>query len=192
MENKTLLVNERYRITITTKYQPRIDGYSIIYQPEYLKLNEFYAARFIEVAPKEEQVFSIAILDIMASSAKPCAVLEGDILTVILFDDILRINLCTKAVLQCAECENTGGLEQIHPIDAGYIIKGECNIFQYDKALKRIWSFSGRDIFATPAGEECFWIDSNEIHCRDWAGWHYVLDMNGNVISEISENSSGN
>jgi hypothetical protein len=50
-----------------------------------------------------------------------------------------------------------------------------------------MWVFGGRDIFARANEEECFWIDNGSIHCRDWEGWHYVLDMDGNLMSEVCE-----
>ena len=103
---------------------------------------------------------------------------------------ILQLDLDRKTVLRCADCENTGGLQEIYSADSCYIIKGECEIFRYDKALDQIWCRCGRDIFARPTEEKCFWIEENLIHCRDWEGWHYVLDMDGNKIDEFQETLS--
>jgi hypothetical protein len=126
---------------------------------------------------------------LITSYAKPCAVLENDILAVIQFRKILRINLRTGLVDRCIDCENMGGLEQIYPIKEGYIIKGEGDVFRYDSELNRVWHFCGRDIFALPTGEKALWIEEGYIHCRDWAGWHYILDMEGHLISEEPEKS---
>lgn len=187
-----VLVNARYRVTITTESRPSLEGYPLLYQTEELDFDDFYTARFVNVEPIGGQAFRVAVLDYLAASTEPCVVLEGDMLTMILFRTILRIDLCTRTVLQSVDCENMGGLEEIHPIDEGYLIKGECDIFRYDKALSRVWHRCGRDIFATPEGDDCFWIDDDVIHCRDWQGWHYMLDMNGKTISESQENTSGN
>ena len=182
-----VLKNERYKITVRTEYKPSLDGYYVIYQRDDLNFDDFYTARFIDIEPRGGQIFRVAVLDFLVASIEPCAVLEGDTLTMILFRTILQIDLNIKKVVQCVDCENTGGLEEIHPIEGGYIIKGEGTIFRYDKELNQVWWRAGRDIFATPKGDDCFWLEGNVIHCLDWLGWHYVLDMNGKLISESQQ-----
>ena len=186
-----VLENERYQVTIATEYRPPMEGWSVIYQTEELDFGDFYTARFVTVEPVGGQLFRVAVLDFLAASIEPYAVLENDLLTMILFRTILRIDLSTRTVVQSVDCENMGGLEEIHPIDGGYIIKGEGEIFRYDTELSQIWWFTGRDIFARPTSEDCFWIDGDVIHCRDWEGWHYVWDLNKNLISETLEEIPG-
>lgn len=119
------------------------------------------------------------------------SVQEETYLVQILFDEIRRLDIQTGAMLQRVDCPNVGGLIGIYTIEDGYILHGETELFRYDKQLNRVWEFSGRDIFATPNGEKAFWLEKNAIHCRDWLGWHYVLDLDGNPISEILETSPG-
>ena len=116
-------------------------------------------------------------------------VLEGNCLTQILFDEIRQLDVKTGKVLRKVECPNVGGLFEILSIEDGYIIHGELELFRYDKQLNRIWGFSGRDIFATADGRKAFWLEENAIHCRDWLGWHYVLDIDGNLLYEKQEKS---
>ena len=182
-----VLDNKQYKVTITTEYRPPMEGVSVLYQAGELDFNDTYTARFLTVEPANGQEYHVAVLDFVASSIGPYAALEGDMLTMVLFRTILRIDLRTLTIVQSADCENMGGLEEIHPIDGGYLIKGECDIFRYDKALNRIWHRCGRDVFATPSGDDCFWIEGDVIHCRDWQGWHYLLNMNGETIKEIRE-----
>ena len=182
-----VLVNAQYRVTVTTEYRPPIGDWPVIYQAEELNLDDFYTVRFIYAEPAGGQPFRAAVTAYLASSKEPCAVLEERMLTMILFRTILRIDLNTGTVVQCVDCENSGGLEEIHPIAGGYIIKGEGEIFRYDTDLNQIWQFGGRDIFARPTAEKCFWIEGDVIHCRDWAGWHYVRDLNKNLLSETME-----
>lgn len=113
-----------------------------------------------------------------------CAVLEGNCLTQIAFDEIFRIDVRTGCRLQTVECPNMGGLQEICPIEGGYIIRGETELFRYDQQLNRVWEFSGRDIFATPDGKKSFWVGKSTIHCSDWQGWRYVLDFDGKLICE--------
>lgn len=117
------------------------------------------------------------------------AVQEENCLTQILFDEIRRVDIQTGNVLQLVECPNTGGLIGICTIEDGYILYGETELFRYDQQLNRVWSFSARDIFVTPDGSRAFWIEADVIHCRDWLGWHYVLDLDGKLISEKQEKS---
>ena len=110
-------------------------------------------------------------------------------LTQILFKAIRQVDAQTGAVLRQVECPNMGGLIGICAIEGGFILHGETELFRYDGQLNRIWSFSGRDIFATLDGTKAFWIEKDTIHCRDWLGWHYVLDLDGKLISEKQEKS---
>ena len=119
------------------------------------------------------------------------AVQEENYLTQILFDEIRQVDVQTGNVLQRSECPNTGGLIGICAIADGFILHGETELFRYDRQLNRVWSFSARDIFATPDGTRAFWIEENAIHCRDWLGWHYVLNFDGKLISENPEKSPG-
>ena len=82
-----------------------------------------------------------------------------------------------------------GGLMGICAIEGGFILHGETELFRYDQQLNRIWSFSGRDIFAALDGKKAFWIEKDTVHCRDWLGWHYVLNFDGKLISEKLEKS---
>ena len=115
--------------------------------------------------------------------------LEGECLTQIFFDEIRQLDIKTGTVLRNVKCPNIGGLIEICSVEDAYIIHGELELFRYDKQLNRIWEFSGRDIFATIDNEKAFWLEENTIHCRDWLGWHYVLDLDGNLIYEECEKS---
>ena len=114
---------------------------------------------------------------------------NGNCLTQILFDEIRQVDAQTGEVLQQVNCPNMGGLMGICAIEGGFILHGETELFRYDQQLNRIWSFSGRDIFAALDGKKAFWIEKDTIHCRDWLGWHYVLNFDGKLISEELEKS---
>lgn len=182
-----ILVNGRYTVRLSVEATPVLDGYPVWFQAEDGGDQDFFCARLIEVDCANGDKYRFALTDHLLSGEEECAVLEDDILTVILFDTIVQIDLNKRILINRVECENMGGLERIFRCENRYIIKGECNIFGYDNSLKQKWMFDGRDIFARATGEECFWVDNGLIHCRDWAGWHYVLDMDGNMIGDICE-----
>ena len=186
-----VLANDQYTVTITVESMPSLEDYTMIYRPDDFDLSDYYSARLLKIEHNGRQPRFLALVDLVTSCAEHCAVLESDILTMIQFDRILRINLREGVVCQCVDCDNIGGLEQIHPIENGYIIKGECDVFRYDSALTRVWHFCGRDILASPTGDVCFLLENGNIHCRDWLGWKYVLNFDGRLISEVQEKSPG-
>ncbi len=184
-----VLMNNQYTVSISVEARPPLEGYTVVYMPDDLDLSGYYSARLIRIESRGERPRFLALLELITSYARPCAVLENNILTVIQSHKILRINLRTGLVDQCVDCENMGGLEQIYPIENGYIIKSEGDVIRYDSELNRVWHFCGRDIIALPTGEKAIWIEEGYIHCRDWAGWHYILNMEGHLISEEQEKS---
>ena len=186
------LLNEYFKVNVTTETTPPLDGYPVLYQRDDLELDDFYSARLFRIRPAKGQPYQFALLDLMLSFADRCAVLENNILTVLLFRKILQINLDTQELIRCVDCENMGGLEEICAIGDGYIIKGEGEIFRYDKELNPIWWRCGRDIFARASGENCFWLENDMIRCRDWEGWYYELDLDGKILRELREAPSGN
>lgn len=192
-----ILSNDQYTVTITGDGQfwntPAIQkAYDITFNPENIDQTDgFFDVTAICVEHAHGSTRRIALLASRYTDKEHCAVLDGQVLTVIQFDAIMQIDLERECVLQNVACSNWGGLMEIRPIKEGYIIRGEYDVFRYDAQLNRVWHFSGRDILVSSGGEKSFWIDDCFIHCRDWLGWHYVLDFDGNLISETLEKSSG-
>lgn len=67
----------------------------------------------------------------------------------------------------------------IYKFNEGYIIHGELDIIMIDKNGNIKWSFSGRDIFVLPSGEESFTINGDKGYVIDWDGYRYDFDTNG-------------
>ena len=182
-----ILQNETYTALCEVLTQPSLDGFDIVHNTEATDTTDFYMARTFDIQRKDGHSIKIALLDRLCSGGEHYAVPEGNTLTVILFAAIVRIDLDTGAILQREPCENMGGLNEIHEIPDGDIIWGEGNIFRYDRGLNRRWEFTGRDILVSPDNRKHLWIEDNRIHCRDFLGWHYVLDFEGNLICEFYE-----
>lgn len=184
-----VLRNESYTVSIQTEFKPAMDGLDLVYDPEDLLCSvDYYSARILRIEDSKGQSVTLALLGIALPDSEPCAVLEEEVLTVILFDSIVRLDLKSGQIIRNVKCENMGGLMEIHPIPEGYILYGEGDIFRYDRSLNQIWRRGARDILASPAGEKAFWIENSLIHYRDWEGWHYTLDFEGNRLGEIQEN----
>ena len=181
------LRNEKYTVLLKTEVAPPLSQYDIIHNTEEVNTDDFYVARTFQVHRADGHLRNIALLDLCCSSNEPFAVLNDHILTVILFRAIVRIDLNTGLIIQHKECNSTGGLFEIHHMDDGYLIWGEGDIFRYDDSLNRIWHFVGRDILVSLHCNQHFWMERDEIHCRDFLGWHYILDLDGNVLCNFRE-----
>lgn len=182
-----ILHNENYTIKSATLFMPPLTGYDVIYNPEAVPADDLYSVRDFHITHTNGTVIHIALLDHSCSSALPYAVLEDHMLTVILFESIVRIDARTGAMPDYVPCPNIGGLMEIHAIKDGYILYGESEIFRYDRALHRIWEFSGRDIFVSLDHPWSFRLEENEIHVRDFLGWHYIVSMDGKLLHELME-----
>ncbi len=182
-----LLQNQHYTIHCDVLTQPPLDGFDVVHNTENTDTTDFYMARTFEITRTDGRTLQIALLDLLCSGGEHYAVLDGNTLTIILFDAIVRLDPDTGAILQHVPCENMGGLYELHPIEGGYLIYGESDLFRYDLSLRKGWEFSGRDILVNTEKERSFWIEGSEIHLRDFLGWHYVLDFDGNLLREFQE-----
>ena len=178
------LYNEKYLVFSKVAESPPLTNFDIVYNTEKVNTNNYYSARVFQIKRHDGHVISIALLDFICSSCEPYAVLSENSLTVILFSTIVQINLDNGLITRYVECDNMGGLFEIHQISNGYIIYSEGDIFRYDLELNRVWDFSARDIFVSQSGMNSFWIENSSIHCIDREGWHYTLDFDGKLISE--------
>lgn len=182
-----VLHNEHYTVFSHVEVKPALDRFDIIHNTEKIDINDFYMAHIFEIERSDGHSVSVAMIDLLCSGYEPNAVLGKNYITLILFSAIIRIHPDTGAIVQYEPCENMGGLFEIHRIKDGYLIWGEGNIFCYDLSLKQIWDFSGRDILVSTHADIHFWIEDNIIHCRDFSGWHYLLDPDGKLIDNYLE-----
>ncbi len=184
------LHNECFSIKIGLAQPDQLSDYDIVHNPLGIDLVDDYSmAHSIRIESHNGITTKLALLDRIGSNSEHCAVLTDDSLVFALFDAIVQIDMNSGFILNCVECDNLGGLFEIHLVENCYILYGECSIFRYDLDFNRIWEFSARDILVSSNGAKSFWIDNGSIHCLDWLDWHYVLDFDGNIISEqhISE-----
>ncbi len=184
------LHNKHFSIIIGSEQPDQLIDYDIVHNPLGIGLiHDYSMAHTIHAENHKGITTKIALLDRIGSNSEHCAVLTGDSLIFVLFDAIVQIDLNSGSIMRCVECDNLGGLWEIHLLENFYILYGECSIFRYDLDFNRIWEFSARDILVSNNVAKSFWIDNGNIHCLDWLDWHYVLDFDSNIISEqhISE-----
>ncbi len=184
------LHNKHFSVIIGLEHPDQLIDCNIVHNPLGIDLIRHCSiAHTIHIKNHNGITIKIALLDIIGSNSEHCAVLEDDSLIFVLFNVIVQIDLHSGSIMRCVPCDNLGGLFEIHLVENCYILYGECSVFRYDLDFNRIWEFSARDILVSSNGAKSFWIDDGNIHCLDWLDWHYVLDFDGNVISEqhISE-----
>ena len=181
------LQNQQYTVTTSVETKPFLTLFDFVYNLNNTNTDDYYMARVFYVTSGDGNLTSIAFVDLVCAEYEPHAVLEKDQLTFILFDYIVRLDLATGSIVSTRNCDNSGGLLEIYPIEDGYIIHGECDIFRFDYKLNQVWRFTGRDILVSAEKDRHFWIKDQTIHCRDFSGWHYVLNLDGVLIHEFQE-----
>ena len=127
----------------------------------------------------------IALIVDPLTSGQGCAILEGNILTVLQNDRITQIDLGTVQMIANHELDIFGTTFSIHRLLDGYLIYGEIEIIRLDDAFQAVWKFSGKDIFVSVTGKQSFELTDETIKLYDFEDNFYELDYNGNVIREV-------
>ncbi len=70
----------------------------------------------------------------------------------------------------------------IYSFKSDFIIHGELQISRVDKNGIKKWEFGARDIFVTSDGKESFGLKEDKIYLRDWQGYEYVINENGQEV----------
>ena len=129
----------------------------------------------------------IALVGSLFIYEEHCAVLEGDVLTILQNNRLVRIDLQTAQVSQIVMIEAFGGNYEIHKLPHGYLVYGECQITFYDEHLTLTWDFSGNDIFASLSEKPAFSLKPDTILLYDFEGTLYELDFNGQLLRTEKE-----
>ena len=130
------------------------------------------------------KIFNIAIICGWCMPSKHIAILEESVLLLLTQATLAAIDLKTMTLLRQREVVSLGTAFGLYPFGENYLVHGELDIVMLDRQLEKLWSFSARDIFALPSGEEAFEIIGERIVVRDWMAYQYTLDQGGNLISE--------
>jgi hypothetical protein len=70
----------------------------------------------------------------------------------------------------------------IYPFKGDFIIHGELHVTRIDMDGHEKWNFGARDIFVTPDGKDSFKLIDDKIKLRDWEGYEYILNEQGQEI----------
>lgn len=70
----------------------------------------------------------------------------------------------------------------IHSFKDDFIVHGELRITRIDKEGNEKWTFGARDIFVSPDGKDTLELQTDKIKLRDWEGYEYLLNEDGQEI----------
>ena len=186
-EYGTTLQNEKYSVRITTAdtyIEESADNrkYDYILNPNKLGRNNMYRTLCISVTGTKNA--KIALVGDYYTSEIDCAILEGDILTVLQNDYISQIDLDTVQVVAGYKVDVFGTTFAIYRLPDGYLIYGEIEIIKLDNEFNVAWKFSGRDIFVSITGKNAFELTDRSIKLYDFEDNFYEIDFYGNLIRE--------
>ncbi len=193
MGGNMLLSNTKYIIDIQIDSTHTINStdnkpYDYMLQTKNFRKDDHYTVFAIFIKMKSEHYEkSMVLVGEFCSPVSQCAILEDDILIVLMFNRIIWLNLTTMCIEKNVVICDWSICFEIYSFQDGYIIYGETEIIKVNKSGEVEWSFSGRDIFVLANGEEPFSICGDTIIAKDWLGYTYVLDKNGNVTNGSSK-----
>ena len=184
----TTLQNEKYHVRITTAHTYIVESadnrsYDCVLNPNKLGRNNMY--RTLGISVSGSQNAEIALVGDYYTSDIDCAILEGDILTVLQNDYISQIDLDTVQVVAGYKVDVFGTTFGIYRMPDGYLIYGEIEIIKLDNEFNTVWKFSGRDIFVSISGKNSFELTEQSIKLYDFEDNYYELDFDGHIIREM-------
>ena len=177
----TISIDQTYTVE-STDNRP----YDFIFNPRHFTHSDRYSVFSIQIALPRKTT-SIALIGDYYSYDSDCAVLEGEVLTILQNRSIVQLDVtnCSMTLFKQFDC--LGCNYAIYSVENGYIIYGEIEIIMLDFNFDRKWSFSGRDIFASVSGKNPFELCEKSIKLYDFEDNFYELDFMGNLISEAEK-----
>lgn len=175
---------ERYTVTIVDEVIQTLDDlpmadYEIVYNPDAC-CDELMKLFRIDVTHRPSLIGGIL------SCVTDCAVLEGNVLTILQNHTITQYALPDVSLLTRRHYHADASWFSLYAIPDGYIVYGEMEVLRLSRDLAVVWSFSGPDIFVYPDGPPAFAIDRQRrrIELYDWDGTYYELDYDGQLLLE--------
>lgn len=113
-----------------------------------------------------------------------CAVLEESRLTVLMDRMVIRLSLDNFEIVCSRRLDVCGSMLALYPCGGDLILHGELEVLRLTRELQTVWTFSGRDLFASLTGERAFCLENGRIRLLDWEGNRYELSLDGELLSD--------
>mgnify|MGYP005762644555 FL=1 len=114
-----------------------------------------------------------------------CAVYENGILTVLLDDAIVQMQISDAYIIKYIKLDCFGTNFGIYRVKNGYILHGEIEITMLGSDFTKKWKFTDSDIFSSASGKKSFELHEKFISLYDFDDNYYEIDYNGKLIREI-------
>lgn len=181
----TVLQNDKFFIEITEDNTFTIASsdnrkYDLLMNPTNLKHS--YKALRISVKGNVNREI-VLIGDECTCTQDNCAILEDDVLTVLLNNHITQINVAALEIVGGYDLDVFGTTFAIYRMVDGYLIYGEIEIIKLDNSFNIVWKFSGKDIFVSVSGKNAFELTAESIRLYDFEDNFYELDFDGNMVN---------
>ena len=181
-----LLKHNNYIVKIDMDHTYAVDStdnhcYDVVLNPCNYKHGDLTKTLAIDISLPSKH-HSIALIGSFLIGDSDCAILENDILTVLLDQIIVQINILNGSIVNHIELDCLGCNFAIYRVENGYIIYGECEVTMLGVDFSKKWAFSGKDIFASVSGKLPFEIKDHLICLYDFEDNYYEIDFEGNHI----------
>ncbi len=179
------LCNELFEIQIDevgkTEFQMQPIQYRHIIDPQNLAGSDL-SKIFLVTVTSQNTCRHIILIGDSHSMVEHCALLENHMLTVLLNNVIIQLDLTDCSLVRAKELDWLGCNFELHKIESDYLIYGEIFISRLNRNLEKLWGFSGKDIFASVTGKQAFELGTNAIRLYDFLGNFYEIDFAGKRI----------
>lgn len=144
----------------------------------------------IEIERKGGRKLQIALICETSAIDEDCAVLNGNVLSVLQDWTLYHINIETCELVSTTRINSWCPNFHIYRIPSGYIILGETDVTMLDNCFNSLWSFGGNDIFS-PMDPSLKPIEfcEDRIKLYDFNGDYYELNYSGKLITHRKNGS---
>ena len=172
----TLFVNEHFSFN-----DPKNKQYDIALNPNNYNAEDHIKAFEFDVNLFKERK-KIALISFIGEPTGDIAVLDGSVLTILQDEIFLQIDVIEGKIISTKPTDMFGSAFSLNKFGDDYIVHGEIEIARYDSDFNKIWTFSGRDIFASITGKTAFEMSENSIKLYDFQDNYYEIDYNGKEV----------
>lgn len=181
-----ILENDKCYIKIEEDVTYTVDSvdnrhYDLILNPGQYRRRDFTKTFSISIDLFSRE-FSIALIGPFYSYDSDCAVLNGNILTVLQDNTITQIKVSDGSIVHYTTFDCIGGcFFAMYQVKKGYIICGEVELILLDFEFEKKWSFFCVDIFVSVSE-----IHEDVVCLYDLENNYYEIDYDGNLVTCIS------
>lgn len=154
------------------------NSYDTILNPQSYKVEDDVKIFEFDINLFKERK-KIALISFIGAPEGDIAVLNRTVVTIIGDEVFLQIDIINGRIINTKTTDMFGSVFSLNKFGDDYIVHGEIEIARYNSNLNKLWSFSGKDIFASVTGKTAFEMSENSIKLYDFQDNYYEIDYNG-------------